>query len=276
MKQFSQAHERILLALAQYKYLTVSQFTELGIMKDKRNVSKKVKELKDNGFIKSIAYGFVPKIGRVENVNFLTPKAKKTIIEGLDSELTIKIPIGRANLFFKDYFHRTSTIDFQIHLTKRAEANEHHVLFFDTYFDKTGNNRKEKNLRAKTKIDIKEGYMIPDAVFMLESAKLTQSLYLVEVYNGKDTARTIKQITKHTQAVELGSVNEQYRFMEAYRILCVFEHQSMMEAVIGKMAEDQYFSYMKDHFYFKTLASIHHSNFMEQRRQFDRQLTKII
>ena len=111
---------------------------------------------------------------------------------------------------------------------------------------------------------------------MLESAKLTQSLYLVEVYNGKDTARTIKQITKHTQAVELGSVNEQYRFMEAYRILCVFEHQSMMEAVIGKMAEDEYFSYMKDHFYFKTIANIHHSNFMEQRRQFDGQLTKII
>lgn len=270
MIQFSQSQERILLALATFKYLTVSQLLELEVMKSKRSVSKKVKELKDRRFIESIAYGFTPKIGRVENVNFLNKKGKEVLMQGLGiEESEIRMPISTKNLFFKDYFHRGSTIDFHIHLHKWTEENDSYLAFFDTYFDKLGNNRTSKNLRAKTKVDIEDGYIIPDGLFLLELPNNEQELYLLEVYYGKDTSRTVKQLTKHVQAMELGSVNEKYKFEKAYRVLSVFEQKSIQEAVMQRMAKDKYFTHFKDHFYFKSLEEIHHSHLMEDWQNFE-------
>lgn len=82
----------------------------------------------------------------------------------LESE-EIRMPIGRAKLFFKDYFHRKYTIDFHIKLRKWAKKIQIELCFFDTYFDKIGNNRKNKNLKAKTKLDVGNSYLIADAVF---------------------------------------------------------------------------------------------------------------
>ena len=264
MIQLSQAEEKILCSLAQYKYLTVSQMTAIGIMKDKRNISKKVKLLRDKGFLKSIAYGFSPGIGRVENVNFLTPKAKKVLLEGLELDASeIRMPIGRTNLFFKDYFHRKYTIDFHIQLVHWTKNHHSSLLLFDTYFDKLGNNRTDKNLRAKTRVDIEQGYLIPDGVFLLEFPDQSKALFLLEVYNGKDTKRVLTQLHKHTQAIELGSVNEKYQYYQGYRILCVFEFASIQEAVMQRMQEDDYFQYMQDHFYFKALDTIQHQTLIE-------------
>ncbi len=277
MMKFNFTHENILLALAKYKYLTVSQLTNLGIMKDKRNVSKKVKELRDRGLVKSIAYGFTPKIGRVENVNHLSVKGKNILMDDLEMEEDeIRMPIGRSNTFFKDYFHRRSTIDFHINLENWAGQSEVQVLLFDTYFDKLGNNRRSKNLRAKTKVDLPNGYIIPDAVFMIESVKSEKELYLVEVYNGKDTLRTLKQLKKHAEVISIGSVNEKYDFHSGYRVLSVFEHESMMEAVIERMSEDQYFKNLKAHFLFKSIADLAEGNFMENWFNFQKAYKKAI
>lgn len=275
--QFKQSHERILLSLAQYKYLTVSQLTKLGVMSNKRNVSSKVKELRDRGFINSIVYGFVPKYGKIENVNYLTPKGKNVLIDGLGlEEDEIRIPIGRSNHFFKDYYHRRNTIDFHIQLVQSSEALNYDVLFFDTYFDKLGDNRKNQNLRAKTRVSLEEGYIIPDASTMIEFEDKSNYLFLVEVYMGKDTLRTIKQLKKHVVACALGTVNEKYDFKRAYRILSVFEHESIKQSVMSRMASDDYFMYMSNHFYFKTLEEVQERHFMQNWYNFKGEQKSIV
>lgn len=275
--QFSQSHENILLSLAEYKFLTVSQLTKLGVMNHRRNVSNKTKELRDRGFINSIVYGFVPKYGKIENVNYLTNKGKKVLMEGLGlEEQEIKIPIGRNNHFFKDYYHRKNTIDFQIQLVQSAEEFNYEVLFFDTYFDKLGNNRKSADLRAKTRADLKEGYIIPDAATMIEFSDGTKELFLIEVYMGKDTKRDVNQLKKHVNAIELGTVNEKYNYSKPYRVLSVFEHKSIMESVMSRLSGDEYFTNMVHHFFFKTIEDIQNRAILREWNNFQQAKSSIV
>lgn len=210
--------------------------------------------------MQSVSFGFVPKIGKVQNINFLTQKGKRLLEEYGLQENEIRIPIGRSTHFFKDYFHRCYTIDFHIELSKWAESNESSLIFFDTYFDKLGNNRQGKNLRAKTKVDLPEGYLIPDGVFKLKYADLTNALFLFEMYNGKDTLRTLNQLKKHLYAMESGSVNEKYEFKYGYRVLCVFEEETMMKALMERLQEDRTFKHFKEYFLFKSLEDVRNGN----------------
>lgn len=72
----------------------------------------------------------------------------------------------------------------------------------------------------------------------------------------KDTLRTFRQLQKHAEALVQGSANSKYKFEKPYRVLCVFEHNSMMQAVMGRMVESGYFSQLSAHFLFKLLRNI--------------------
>lgn len=262
MNRIGHAQERILFALAKYKYLTVSQMRDIGILKDRRNIARKVKELRDQKLVQSTVFGFFPGIGKVDNVNFLGPKAKALLQEfGLEDE-EIRIPIGRQH-YTNDYFHRRYTIDFHILVSQWAEVEGANILFFDTYFDKTGNNRKGKNLRAKTKIDLAgDKYIIPDAVCKIELPDFTHQLFLLEIHNGKDSLRIFNQLKKHIYVLSTGATNEKYEYGQAYHILCVFEHESIMQALMKRMQQANDFMYTTEHFLFKPLSHLKETNIM--------------
>ena len=76
--------------------------------------------------------------------------------------------------------------------------------FFDTYFDKIGNNRVARNLRAKTRIALSEtDYFIPDGAFKIVDIGGNQRFFLFEMYNGKDSARIVRQMHKHAQSITI-------------------------------------------------------------------------
>lgn len=87
----------------------------------------------------------------------------------------------------------------------RAEQNNLETLYCTRYFDTLGNNRRDKNLRSKNKFAIKEkAFLVPDMVFWLnEAIREKDSLYTLEMYNGKNTLRTLEQLKKHVEAIEL-------------------------------------------------------------------------
>jgi hypothetical protein len=253
--RFWNSHSEILLALAKYKYLTVSQLASIGKMGNRDNASRRLKELKDRKLVRGISYGFTPWIGRVENANCLTPKGRRALLDGLGLEHTeIRMPVSGSNVYFKDYFHRRDTVDFHIALLKWAEKNHSQLLFFHTYFD------REKKIwtrgTASTKFPLWAGHLIPDGAFMLWLPQLWKELFLLEVYRWKDTLRTFRQLKKHAEALVQGSANSKYNFEKPYRVLCVFEHNSMMQAVMGRMVESGYFSQLSAHFLFKLLGNI--------------------
>jgi len=257
--KFTPSQTQILLALATYKFLTISQMQTLGIMKHKPNLSRNLNLLRKEGsaFIDKIVFGQHPKKGRLEDMFYLKQKAKRALIQGqMMEEGAIKLPIGRSSMFYKDYFHRKSTINFQIGLHLWLKERKVDILFFETYFDKTGNNRRDKNLQAQTKIDLyNERYLIADAIFMLQTEERNY-LYCLEVCNGKDTKRIVKQTSQYLEALELGSASEKYKHDKGFRILSVFEHESIKQAVLERISKDARFKGFENFFFFKNLADI--------------------
>lgn len=233
----------VLENLGHYGYLTMSQMLALEVgTKYYQYLWKQVKSIRDRNKPLVRCNNFKapqPRKGKVESIYFLTKYGKRTLVNDLQiSENVIKMPIG-SNIAYKDYFHRRYTIDFQITLDHWANANGFSIPFFDTYFDKTGDNRIKGNLRAKTRIDFGgRDYFIPDGAFKVVIED-EQHFYLFEMYNGKDTGRTLKQIHKHATALVKRFTHTAYSLnpKKAYRIVLLFESDSLKRAIIRRVQE---------------------------------------
>ncbi|WP_045113463.1 hypothetical protein [Microscilla marina] len=259
-KALTVSQTKILESLAIYKFLTSSQMVTLEVMTHEKNINTQIRFLRGlpKPLMDSENFGSIPKIGRLESIHFLTKKGKQLLIEELGySPEDIRLPTNNNSLFYQDYFHRKYTIDCHIRASNWAKESGIEVLFFDRYFDKVGNNRIDKNMRAKTKINLKnKQYLIADGVLMILLPDGAQELYCLEMYDGKDTLRTLKQLKKHVEAIEIGSVSEQYGLPYAHRVLCVFEHEGLQKAVIKRANQESEFTNVKEFFLTKTLQSV--------------------
>lgn len=263
---------KILLALSKYKYLTPSQFVELGIS-DITYTRKVLSQLekRHKPYIHRLRFGIDPRKGQLESLFYLTKFGKRQLMDGLNVlEEDILMPKGKVTVGFSDYYHRKNTISFHIHLRRWVEAHPSLELeFFDSYFDKIGNARKDKNLRAKNKIIIdSNNYLIPDGIFILNNNG-ERYLYLFEMYNGKDTKRVIQQLGKHALIITNGSASKKYQVKKVHqeketfrinRVICVFEHNSIKEATIKRLSEDQKYKHLTNLFLFSDLDGLNKDN----------------
>lgn len=257
----------VLEKLARYKFLTMSQFLRLDIGTTQYNyLTMQIKSLRDRRRALVGCHNFhtpQPKKGRVESMYFLTKFGREALISELGiEEKTIKMPIGKT-MAYKDYWHRRFTIDYEIQLDKWGNSNGVIIPFFDTYFDKVGNNRIAKNLRAKTRITLSENeYFIPDGLYYLhkEDAK---RLHLMEMYNGKDTGRVVRQLHKHAQALSSKCTHKQFNLEanRSYTITLVFEHESIMQATIERIQQEGAFHKIAKYFLCKSIEDVREGDF---------------
>lgn len=91
-----------------------------------------------------------------------------------------------------------------------------------------------------------------------------RSLYLLEMYDGKDTKRVMEQIRKHAEAIGLGTPSRKYGLQKSHRVLCVFEFESNKNAVLERMQADKVLSEMTNHFLLKTLGNAQPLNFRDR------------
>lgn len=261
MQRLTTLQSNILIELARYKFLTVSQFHRLGVSQDISWIRTQAKELSEAGnpLIERLTFNVTPRKGRIENVFYLTKRGKDALIEGLNmDENAVKMPVGNSTLFYKDYTHRKNTIDFQIAVYLWAKEQERgtYVDFFDCYFDKVGNNRTAANLQAKNKIALEnEDYIIPDGVFMLQTPQRPY-LFLFEMYDGKDTKRVFEQVKKHVKAIASGSPSEKYNYPFAHRVILVFEFDNMKDAFLERTKNNPYFSEVSPCFRCKSIEGV--------------------
>ena len=278
IEAFTPTQANIMQALAQYKFLTTSQLLKLKVTKQRSHLSAQLALLwkRKRPLVKRISFGFIPKRGRLENFYHLTSTAKKILTQALQMPTdTIKLPRSKHSFFTQDYAHRKHTIDCEIAFHQAAKKLKYQVLTSHRYFDslpvpKTGKDQQRstsssKNRRisyhAATRFRSSPNqHLIADAVFLLQT-DLYQELYLLEMYNGRDTRRVIQQLRQHIAALSLGSPSITFNLQRAHRVLCVFEHQSNMEAVKTKLRKDSFFSHMTPYFFFKTLKEINDTFF---------------
>lgn len=242
----------ILESLARFSFLAVSQFRSI--------TGKSLGYLREQLAIlagrKLISSYHLDRPGRAENIYYLTEGGKDLLLTHEKSFASdISVPKG-VPLVVRDYQHRKNFIDVHIALRKMTEEHSVNIEAFYAYFHKTGNNRTAHNLESKTKIPLStEGFFIPDGVMITESEE-GRKLYLIELYNGKDTQRVVQQLGKHAQAIREGSPAKAFGLEVNPLVLSAFEHASIRDAVIKRLVQHQGFSRIAQLYFFASLDDV--------------------
>lgn len=249
--------ERILKQLAHYKFLTASQLEILGVG-HKTRVREGLKELGELGLTKHAQYATVTrKKGQADRIHFLTKKAVKIMVEELNyKEEEIRYPRSVNSIFKSDYFHRMSTINTWITLEHWAKRHNFEISFFHTYFDKLGSQRNQSEagaLHSITKIEFPDGHFVqPDAIFSYKKIDGKPKLWILEVWNGNNTALIIERLIELKNAILDGIPSDKYNLPIATRVINTFEFEGNMKAVVEKLRQDPNFKddWVIDTFYF--------------------------
>jgi len=242
---------KILEAVAIFKFLNTSHLIRLWIAKHKPNLNKAFKELSLLNMIGKLTFWVHPKLWRLQNYYYLKPKGKNFLIEHLQyNENRIKMPIGTSSMFFRDYYHRTNAIDFQIELYLYVLKNRWEILLYDTYYDYTWSTKKNLPLKAKTKLIFADGsFFIPDAIMKLRLNGEIK-IYTFEIYNGQDTKRVMQQLQKHIQSLQEGLPSIVLDEKKGSKVLLLFDSPSCMRAVMARVCGESIFLNFKNLFLF--------------------------
>lgn len=254
-------HEEAIMDLAQFKFLTSSQFKARGLYKNKGDITNSLKELIDSKrpLIAKAVMGIYPGKGRLEDIYYLTPYGKKFLMEELFyTSDNIKIP-KRTNIVSKRLYHHTVyTIDFHIGLDNWLIANNGEIEFLTYDFEKMGNNRsgkKDEAVKSINYIPTDTSYIIPDTITQFE-INSRDFLFAMEQHNGADSKRLYGKLCTHLEALSNGSVRKKYQFDKSHRVVVVCEYESVKKSVIKKALKDKRFEKFHKYFLFKTNAEL--------------------
>lgn len=271
----SPSQEKVLIALAKFKFLTTPQLLNLGVMANSDNLNKQISELRfwKNPLVATVKFWIHPKFWRLPSIHYLTIHGAKLLKEHFGTEISVRFPQKNATSF-SDYFHRLSLIDIHMTLDERAFKKNIEILFFKTYFDKISTGRK-KGFRAESAIPIYGNeYLIADAICMLQTPN-RKELFAIEMYRWGDTNRVHKSLFHHLQALIEGQPSILFGLNHWSRVLCVFELENYKKMAIKRLMEDERFTEnAKPHFLFKTLDELKQEVF-EDWELFDGEKTSL-
>jgi len=229
----------IMELLSIYKYLTISQMVRLGVSEHKESIRRMLKRFKTTpkDLIVKKSFPVHYEKGRLEDIYSLSKDGAYFLADVKDLELeTIEYSTDKK-LFFQDYAHRVTTIDYHIKLRAELKEKGHTLDFIEFYFQKEGNNRakNQKNrLKAKTRVNLEDGsYIIPDIIYKY-SDQTRDYLFCVEIHMGKDTKRALEQIDNHILAISQGVVSDKYSYERDNRVIYLFQELSTKEAIEKK------------------------------------------
>jgi hypothetical protein len=277
MKKYSVSQEKILRELADFQYLTVSQFVRLGITKSKNGMYKALRGVSDEHKPSTLKISCNPNpaIGRLETVYYLSNIGVKHLVTlGLEVG-DIKYPKRDSVSFASDYYHRIYTVDFFISLKNWAIGKGKYLPDFFYYFQQSSgsqrNNKGGKSL-SDTRLDIEMegvGYIVPDGVFTLKRKDKTPIFGLFEQHNGKDTKKLLGQIRAHCVAMKLGAPSLKYNIQHdreyiANRVFVSFEHEACMQATMHRLAKNSDFLPYMQAFVFKLSDDVIHTCFTDK------------
>lgn len=252
MELINNTQSNILENLGRFKFLTTSQIQRL-CGKSIGYIREQLSSLQQRKYIASYN---LEKAGRAEYIYYLVEKGKNILLENnkvFDQD--IKIPVG-VPLVVRDYNHRKNFVDLQIALYQYFSENEIEIEIFNAYYDKTGNNRTDSNLQSKTRLDLgNNSFFMPDGICITDYSG-SKEIYLLEMYNGKDTLRTISQIAKHSKAIATGAAGKKYNIQKNPLVICAFEFESAKQAVMKRLEQNERFKPVSEFFYFGTLHEL--------------------
>lgn len=253
MRNITERQLQILEHLAEFKYLNSAQLMRLLGVKTLPHVNTLLNRLSDGNkpLTRFKDFGFYPGYGRLPRIHYLTPSGADFLADNLGYERDrIKLTKERTPMFQRDYFHRVSTIDFNIGLRQFCIENNFEKVFFNYYFDQVGSQRHGTG-KAKNAIPVGDFQIIPDGVGKITDGE-NETLFLFEQHNGKDSKRAIKQIYSHIKAIEEGAASLKYDYLKGVRVFYVFESEGCASSVINELNKDANLKPYEKFFLFST------------------------
>ncbi len=239
----------ILQHLHRFRFLTTGQLMRLGISKDRAHMNRLLRSLREapKALAGHTIYPVDPVRGKLESIHHLTPAGLQVLRELQLIEVD-EIPATGAQAY-KDYYHRVHTVDIHIAFWEYCRTYGLDLAIWTNYFDRSKG-------EAATALRLSDGSdLLPDALTIVAKDG-EASLFAIEMYNGQDVTRTMKQLKKHVHGLADGALGAAYNLEKAHYVLCVFEVDALMESTRKAVATDDYFAKSLDYFGFKTLASI--------------------
>lgn len=256
MMYLKQKESDTLVSLAKYKFLCSSQFTRLGLYKNKGDVTNLLKPMTEQKkpLIGVIKFPTDPTIGKLEYIYYLTKFGEKVLLEDLDYPQEKIKKVKSKPISTKDYFHRRATIDLHIGLNQWLQNNNGEIKFLNYYFDKVGTIKNKDN---KSVIEINRFYLENGKSFIPDiSTKFRVNnesyIFLFEQHNGKDSKRLIDQLHIHLLAISQDVVSKKFKFNKSNRVAIVCEEKSVKDAVIQRLQKTDVFNTFYNFFIFKT------------------------
>ncbi len=261
----------VLLALAEYRFLTTNQLLDLGVAKDRGYLGKILsgflsaqKDEKRGGRrakeIGELDYGVRAGQGRLPRMYYLTQRGAELLSRAVPELPPVQFP-RRVLYAAHDYNHKVRTIDFHIALSSWARHSDQDIAWILQYFDWHAKSGKSQP-HTKTRIQISDRAINPDSIFMLTDPNGIERLYCFEMANGMDAGRVIKQMQNYCRGLDEGSINHAFHFgNRAVRVLHVFEHPRLLELVQARAKSDRWLEKYAAHFFLKTCADIRDGDF---------------
>ena len=243
----------ILCALAKYQFLTYEQLMTLGVDQHKSNLSSQLNILLKG---KKPLVRKIPHSPNQSAVFYLDRSAQNLLTKELKlNEQNIQIPRSIIKTENQNRKHRSFLVDIHIALDQSVAKQNLESVFCHKDTDKTRKNNIDNSFNSSTAIQFSKGSVIADMIFMLQTS-YQKELYLLELENGIDAAKSISKCYNHATLLFEGSVHHKFNFDSAYRSLWVFENAKTMLNTQQSLSKNDYYEHIHEYFLFNTYHQV--------------------
>lgn len=224
--------ERILEALATYRFLTSAQLMRLGVTSDRTHLYDTLRTLKRRkpALVRELAYGPAPGIGRPPSLYLLDPNAGPVLADIDPSWHGLAIP-RTVRAITTDYRHRVLCVDFHIALRAWASSTGGRVDLYAAYYDPVPAGGRGRQPHHRTRVAFPGGVVVPDAILALVDKRGARRLFAFELYAGRRTDRVIEQLETYLRAFAGKALETAYPNEYGIPVLVAFEDREGMDLV---------------------------------------------
>jgi len=233
--------QRVLSALARYRYLTVPQMIAAGVGKNESHIRADVlprlcQRAVDN-LVEAHEFPHFSAKGRLPRVYTLTRHGADMVADMLRCDPSeVAWPVGGVQ-YANDFEHRTAYLDAWIAFDAWIAADDRReCLDARHYFDKTGSNRAgAQRMRSVCRIDLPcRRFIIPDGLAYFDTGSKRRAVAL-ELHNFPDTGRIAKQLAGHIEPLELDAYSRAFGHDAAGRVLSISTDPALAVRVMDRM-----------------------------------------
>ena len=261
-----ETEERIIEAIATFRFLTPKQMMRVGVTKHNRHLYDTLARLRRPArkLVWMFDYGTAIGLGRLPTVYVLTPFGADLLVKEIrrDGE-AIPVHKKKPRKVNSQYLHRLHCVDFHISFWSWAREVGAVIDFFHAYYDPWVREGGRGSFVPRTQIRLKNGEtFIPDGVLSFTMPDGVRRVCTFEMWRGQPTLLCANRNLMITKAIEERIIERTFKYDHEPRILLVFENARGMELVQERLSGMAAFAPFAPLFFAKTCEEIE-TNFAE-------------